>query len=171
MAEINAALVGCKDATDQLIAAAQSSGPAWTTPRAAGKWSPTQIVEHVARVLEESANVVAGRPSKFPKLPSVLHPVARRLLFERVLRKSVFPKGKTNRAMNPASGPATPADARVRLEGAQGKFSAACREVASRGGVIRSSVFGAVGIEDYVRFMELHTRHHIKQMGSAPGSR
>lgn len=36
----------------------------------------------------------------------------------RVLRKGTFPKGKTNQAMNPARGPATPAEARVRLEGA-----------------------------------------------------
>ena len=35
-------------------------------PRAPGKWSPSQIIEHVARSLEESANMAAGRPSKFP---------------------------------------------------------------------------------------------------------
>ena len=85
MADINAALSACRDATDQLIAAAERSGPAWTASRAPGKWSPSQIVEHVARALEESANVAAGRPSKFPKLPAVLHPVVRGLLFKRVL--------------------------------------------------------------------------------------
>ncbi len=41
------------------------------------------IVEHVARALEESANAAAGRPAKFPKLPAVLHPVVRGLLFKR----------------------------------------------------------------------------------------
>jgi hypothetical protein len=29
---------------------------------------------------------------------------------------------------------------------------------------MRTTIFGAVAVEDYVRFMELHTRHHGKQM-------
>jgi hypothetical protein len=29
---------------------------------------------------------------------------------------------------------------------------------------MKTTIFGAVAVEDYVRFMELHTRHHGKQM-------
>ena len=116
MADINTALAASKDAIDQLMVAGERTATAWTAPRAPGKWSPSQIVEHVARSLEESANMAAGRPSKFPKLPGVVHPIVRGLLFKRVLRKAAFPKAKTNKAMNPASGPATPAEGRVRLE-------------------------------------------------------
>ncbi len=108
--------------------------------------------------------MAAGRPSKFPKLPGVVHPVVRGLLFKRVLRKAAFPKAKTNKAMNPASGPATPAEGRIRLETAHQKFDEACRQTASRGERLRTTIFGAVRVEDYVRFMELHTRHHGKQM-------
>src|SRR5205809_7457600 len=110
MADINTALDASKDAMEQLIIAGERTKSAWTSPRAPGKWSPSQIVEHVARALEESANVAAGRPSKFPKLPPVLHPVVRGLLFRRVLKKAAFPKAKTNKAMNPATGPATPSE-------------------------------------------------------------
>ena len=166
MADINAALGASKEAIDQLIVTGERTGPAWTASRAPGKWSPSQIVEHVARALEESANVAAGRPSKFPKLPKVLHPVIRGLLFKRVLRKAAFPKAKTNKAMDPASGPATPVEGRARLETAHEKFDEACRQLASRGESMRTTIFGAVSVEDYVRFMELHTRHHLKQMGS-----
>ena len=116
MADINAALGASKEAIDLLIVAGERTGPSWTAARAPGKWSPSQIVEHVARSLEESANMAAGRPSKFPRLPGVIHPVVRGLLFKRVLRKAGFPKAKTNKAMNPASGPATPAEGRARLE-------------------------------------------------------
>jgi len=165
MGDINAALSACKDATDQLIAAAESSGSAWTAARAPGKWSPSQIVEHVARALKEAANVAAGRTSKFPKLPPLLHPVVRGLFFKRVLKNARFPKAKTNKAMDPASGPATPADGRARLEVAHGQFDDACRRLVSQGEAIRTTVFGAVSVEDYVRFMEIHTRHHRKQMG------
>lgn len=90
--------------------------------------------------------------------------IVRGFLFNRVLRRAVFPKAKTNKAMNPASGPATPADGRVRLETAHQKFDEACRQLASRGERMRTTIFGVVSVEDYVRFMELHTRHHGKQM-------
>ena len=164
MADINTALAASKDAIDQLMVAGERTATAWTAPRAPGKWSPSQIVEHVARSLEESANMAAGRPSKFPKLPRVVHPIVRGLLFKRVLRKAAFPKAKTSKAMDPASGAATPAEGRVRLEAAHRKFDEACRTTASRGERIRTTIFGAVPVEDYIRFMELHTRHHGKQM-------
>src|SRR5438876_12289368 len=164
MADINTALAASKDAIDQLMVAGERTATAWTAPRAPGKWSPSQIVEHVARSLEESANMAAGRPSKFPKLPALVHPVVRGVLFKRVLRKAAFPKAKTNKAMNPASGPPTPAEGRARLETAHQKFDEACRQLASRGERMRTTTFGAVGVEDYVRFMEIHTRHHAKQM-------
>jgi hypothetical protein len=164
MADINTALAASKQAAEELLVMGDRTGPAWTAPRAPGKWSPSQIVEHVARALEESANVAAGRPSKFPNLPAVLHPVVRGLLFRRVLKKGAFPKAKTNKAMNPATGPATPAEGRARLEAAHKEFDEACRQLASRGERMRTTTFGTVGVEDYVRFMEIHTRHHAKQM-------
>jgi hypothetical protein len=164
MADINTALAASKEAIDQLIMAGDRTGPAWTAARAPGKWSPSQIVEHVARSLEESANMAAGRPSKFPNLPAIIHPVVRGLLFKRVLRKAEFPKARTNKAMDPASGPATPAEGRTRLETAHQKFDEACRHVSTHGERMRTTIFGAVPVEDYVRFMELHTKHHGRQM-------
>lgn len=164
MTDINAALAASRQAVDQLIVAGEQTGQAWTAPQAPGKWSPSQIVEHVARSLEESANVAAGRRSTFPKLPVVIHPLVRLLLFKRVLKNEGFPKAKTNKAMDPESGPATPAEGRSRLEAAHQKFDEACRQLASRGGRMRTTIFGRVAVEDYVRFMEIHTRHHEKQM-------
>ena len=164
MADVNTALDASKDAIEQLLIAGERTQTAWTSPRAPGKWSPSQIVEHVARSLEESANMAAGNPSKFPKLPAVVHPIVRGLLFKRVLRKAAFPKAKTNKAMNPASGPATPEEGRTRLETAHRKFDEACRQVASHGERMRTTIFVAVQVAEYVRFMELHSRHHGKQM-------
>lgn len=167
MTEMDRTLAGNRDAIDALIAAAERSAGVWTAARAPGKWSPSQIVEHVARSLDESANVVSGAPSKFPRLPFFLRPVVRGVLFNRVLRNSAFPKARTNKAMNPASGPATPADARVRLEAALERFDRECRACANAGGVVPSATFGRISVADYARFIELHTRHHYKQM---PGS-
>jgi hypothetical protein len=93
-----------------------------------------------------------------------VQPIVRSLLFKRVLRNAAFPKAKTNKAMDPVDGPATPAEGRARLENAHQKFDEACREIASRGDRVQTTIFGAVRVEDFVRFTELHTRHHNKQI-------
>ena len=170
MPDVNAALAATQAAVNDLIAAADKCGATWTAPRAPGKWSPSQVVEHVARSLEESANVVAGAPSKLPTLPAFVRPFVRplvRIFFYRILKKSSFPKARAAKALNPAIGSATPTQARVRLVAALAKFDEACRVRASNGPTVETSILGAVSIEDYVRFQELHTRHHCKQMPAA----
>ena len=166
MAGIDTALAASRDAIDQLIRAGEQSGAAWIAPRAPGKWSPSQIVEHVARGLEEGANVLAGRPSKVPtRLPAVVRPIAR-FMFKRVLRKAAFPKGfKAHKALNPASGPATPAEGRIRLEKAHQEWDEVCRRIAADGRPTTTG-FGSVPVEDLVRYSELHARHHNKQMAA-----
>jgi hypothetical protein len=78
MADINDVLATNRAAVIDLVAAAERSAATWTTPRAPGKWSPSQVVEHVACGLEEAANVVSGAPS-IPMPPAFLRPLARRL--------------------------------------------------------------------------------------------
>jgi hypothetical protein len=167
MADVNDALAANRDAVLDLVAAAERSAATWTTPRAPGKWSPSQVVEHVARGLEEAANVVSGAPS-IPMPPAFLRPLLRLFFFNRILKKGVFPKGfKAHKAMNPTSGPATPAEARVRLEGALARFDQECRRRVASGQHVVSTGFGTVSVEDLVRYNALHTRHHSKQMPGA----
>ena len=166
MADVNDALAANRAAVIDLVAAAERSAATWTTPRAPGKWSPSQVVEHVARSLEESANVVSGAPSKFPPLPAFLRPLVR-LFFNRILKKGAFPKAKANKAFDPTSGPATPAQARVRVEGALARFDQECRRRAASGQNVDHPGFGTVSVEDYARFQAVHTRHHCKQMPGA----
>jgi hypothetical protein len=163
MADIDTALAANRDAVDQMIRAGEQSGAAWLAPRAPGKWSPSQIVEHVARGLEEAANIAAGRPSKVPMPPAVVRLIGR-FMFKRVLRKAAFPNGlKAHEAVNPASGPATPAEGRIRLEATHQEFEEVCRRIAAEGRPMRTW-FGAVPVQDFARFIEIHTRHHTKQM-------
>ncbi len=166
MPDISAALSDNHTAVDEMIAAGERSESVWTTPRAPGKWSPSQVVEHVALSLEQSGNVVAGVPSKFPSLPRLARPLVR-LVFRWILKRQAFPKGKTPKPFDPSAGPATPGEARVRLEGAATKFDQGCRTCATGSGDVASTVFGKVPLEDYVKFQALHVRHHIKQMPSA----
>jgi hypothetical protein len=163
MADINDVLAADRAAVFDLVAAAERSAATWTTPRAPGKWSPSQVVEHVARGLEEGANIVSGAPS-IPMPPAFLHPLAR-LFFNRILKKGAFPNGfKANKALDPTSGPATPAEARVRLERAFARFDQECRRRTASGQHVVNTGFGKVSVEDLVRFDALHTRHHCQQM-------
>ena len=45
------------------------------------------------------------------------------------------------------------------------RFEVACRAVAARGTPMKTPMFGAVAVEDFIRFMEIHTRHHNRQIG------
>ena len=167
MADINDVLADNRAAVLDLVAAAERSAATWTTPRAPGKWSPSQVVEHVAGGLEEAANVVSGAPSSIPMPPAFLRPLVR-LFINRILKKGVFPKGfKANKALDPTSGPTTPAEARVRLEGALARFDKECRRRAASGQHLVSTHLGTVSVEDLVRYSALHTRHHCKQMPGA----
>jgi DinB superfamily len=166
MADINDVLAANRAAVLDLVAAAERSAATWTTPRAPGKWSPSQVVEHIARGLDEAANTLSGAPS-IPMPPALLRLLARPF-FYRILKKGTFPNGfKAHKAMNPASGPATPAEARARLEGAFARFDQECRSRAASGRHVVKTGFGKVSVEDLVRFSEIHTRHHCKQMSGA----
>ncbi|MCI0434373.1 MAG: DinB family protein [Gemmatimonadetes bacterium] len=164
MSDVEAVLAANRAAILDLIAAGEESGAAWTTPRAPGKWSPSQVVEHVARSLEEGAHVVAGEPSSFPTLPRLVRPVLRGLFFNRVLKTGRFPKARTSRALDPERGPASPQEGRGRLDDAMARFEQACRSRAATGQPVSSTVFGTVSVVDYARFTEVHTRHHTRQI-------
>ena len=68
--------------------------------------------------------------------------------------------------LDPTGGPATPAEARVRLEGALARFDQDCRRRAASGQHVVSS-FGTVSVEDLARYSAMHTRHHCKQLPGA----
>lgn len=91
MADLNDVLADNRAAVLELASAAERSAATWTTPRAPGKWSPSQVVEHVLRGLEEASNVVSGTPS-IPRLPAPLRLLARPF-FYRILKKGDFRMG------------------------------------------------------------------------------
>jgi hypothetical protein len=162
---IDSVLAASREAAERLITDAEATASAWATPPARGKWSPSQIVEHVARSFDGSVQMAAGLPSAFPRVPAPIRPIVR-VMFRRIVKTAWFPRGRTTKAMNPLTGPPTPADGRARLAAAHDRFEAACRDLAARGAPMRTTMFGAVPVEDFVRFLELHTRHHDRQIGA-----
>jgi hypothetical protein len=89
--------------------------------------------------------------------------LVRTVLLKRVLRTGTFPKARTNKAMNPESGPGSPAQARARLQEALGRLEAASLAKGGADARLSSGTFGSVAVGDYVRFQTLHTRHHGRQ--------
>jgi hypothetical protein len=164
MSEIEKVMQANRAAVEELAVASDQCAASWTTPRAPGKWSPSQVVEHVARALEESAKAVTGEPTRFPSLPFFLRPLVRTLFLKRVIRSGRFGKARTNRAMDPIDGPPTPAEGRMRLEGAVRAYHEACLTRAKSGDTFDSTIFGTVSLVDYGRFQVLHTRHHRRQL-------
>ncbi len=165
MTTIDSVLAASREAAERLITDAEATASAWAMPPARGKWSPSQIVEHVARSFDGSVQMAAGLPSAFPRVPAPIRPIVR-VMFRRIVKTAWFPRGRTTKAMNPLAGPPTPADGRARLAAAHDRFEAACRDLAARGAPMRTTMFGAVPVEDFVRFLELHTRHHDRQIGA-----
>lgn len=161
MSTVTAALDANRSAVEALKQVAGGCTATWTTPRAPGKWSPAQVVEHIALSLEASADEVAGRPSNFPSLPRIMHPLTR-IFMRRVVKTGKFIKAKTNAAMDPATGPATPDSGITRLDAAWHSLEAACR--AAPGDTVTSGVFGRVPLADYLIFQQRHTQHHTAQM-------
>jgi hypothetical protein len=162
--ELNTSLRGVHNAIGALLATADGVGSAWKVPRAPGKWSPSQVVEHVARIMDESAKAAAGAPSAFPTIHPFLRPIVRVLMFKRILRRNAFLKMKAIEAMDPPTGSPTPGEARVRLEAVLSRFERACRSRAASGQDVASTMFGAVPVADFARFQELHVRHHHLQL-------
>jgi hypothetical protein len=117
--------------------------------------------------MEESAKVAAGTSSDFPTIPFFLRPVARVLVFKRILRRKAFLKMKAIEAMDPPTGAVTPKEARVRVEAVLTGFDRACRARAASGQKVASTIFGAVPVADFARFQELHIRHHHLQLPGA----
>ena len=164
MSLITKELAAARAAVDELIQVAATCGENWPEPRAPGKWSPSQIVEHVARGHEEFAKDISGKESKLPRLPRPIQFLTRHLGFNRVIKTGRFGKGKANPAMDPESGPKTPDEGRQRLEVAWEAFERAGVEIAATSTTATTCVFGTVSLSELVRFAELHTRHHVKQM-------
>jgi hypothetical protein len=164
MPDLRSRVTAARAAVDEVVETSVACAARWSVPAAPNKWSPAQVAEHVARSLEEAAIDMTGQRSKMPNLPWPLRFVARKLLFERVLARGAFPRAKTNKAMDPETGPESPAAAGLRLDAAWRIFAEACSTRSAGSSLAASRTFGAVPLADYVRFQEIHTRHHRAQM-------
>jgi hypothetical protein len=151
-----------REAVASFLGRARGLGALWEAPRAPGKWSAGQVVEHVALAYEASAKALRGEGT-MPAVPRLLRPLLRALYLNKVLKRGTFPKSKVKGLFDPSASPLREATL-ARLEAAAAAFEAEAQRVP---GPLDHPIFGKVPVADYVRFNALHTRHHERQL-SAP---
>ena len=164
---IDKQILANREAVGHLLEVTQHARDNWTTPRAHNKWSPAQVVEHVARSFDEGAKLVAGEDNILPTMPSFARPLMRMFFFDRIIKKGKFPTVKTVDPLDPESGPDSPEAAADRINASLERFVASCQACANKGGDVNSGAFGKVSVEDYANFMALHTVHHTAQIPTA----
>jgi hypothetical protein len=135
----------------------------WGQPRAPGKWSPGQVVEHLALAYEVNRGVLHGQAPSVAA-PRWLRPLIRRFALGPVLRRGRFiPGSKSPRAFRPGPVPAAPEVLLHRLAAATAAFEMDAEALGST--TIDHPFFGRLPLTDFVRLQEIHTRHHGKQLG------
>ena len=170
MADLAVSLRTHRQAADTFLADARSVPAAqWNQPRAPGKWSPGQVVEHVTLAYEANRNVVRGVPVG-ATAPRLLRPLIRRFLLDPVLRRGrFFPGSKSPKIFRPSSPPPAPAELVGRLEAAVKGFEADA--AGARDVTLDHPFFGRLPLADFVRLQEIHTRHHNGQLPPAKATR
>jgi hypothetical protein len=153
-------------AADILARARAIPADRWTVPRAPGKWSPGQVVEHVVKSWEGHRYLVTHETalSPFGKLRGW---AARTFFLPKLFAAGDFTQEglKSPKFILPNDVPAPQADLLPRLEKAAnglnedlGKARAAGREK------ITHSLFGPLPLADFLHFVAIHNRHHAPQI-------
>ena len=163
MADLQSALQTHRESVEQFLAAARQVPVAqWNQPSAPGKWSPGQVAEHLALAYEVNRRVVHG---SFPGngAPRFLRPLLRTFLLKPVLKRGSFiPGSKSPKVFRPSASPPQQAPLLGRLQIAAKAFENDAK--ATAGDAIEHPIFGRLGLVDFVRLQEIHTRHHRNQV-------
>ena len=167
MPDLETTLHAHHQAVETFFAAARAiPATQWGQPRAAGKWSPGQVAEHIALAYEVNRAVLHGT-APGAAAPRILRPLIRTFLLKPVLRRGRFiPGSKSPKVFQPSGSPAAPAVLLDRLRAAVAAFERDA--AAARAATIDHPFFGRLALVDFVRLQEIHTQHHRGQM--TPGA-
>lgn len=166
MTDIEQVIADNRKATDRFLATARSvPKEKWEQPVAPGKWSPAQIVDHIAVTSEVALKAINGDPS-MGSIPKFLRFIPRKLGFDPTIKKGRFPEKQRGPAIFAPSTHHPAYEASVaKLERAMVALEAHVRNLmAANHRSFEHTFFGRVSIPDYIRFGTLHTEHHERQL-------
>ena len=169
MANLQNVIAADREAIGAFVAAARRVPPEqWALPRAAGKWSPGQVTEHVALAYEQSRRMLLGTFTG-PVQPRVMQLLARWIFLRLMFKRGDFGKAAVAPDfIQPGGSPATSGDLLARLETAmrdlETDLTAASNERRTH---LDHPIFGRLPLADLLRFLMIHTRHHQPQLSAA----
>jgi hypothetical protein len=168
MSALDDAIAANRDAAKTFLSTARAvAKEKWAQPVAPGKWSPAQIVEHVAVSTEIALKAIRGDKG-LGSFPRLLRPIPRAMVFNSTLKKGAFPDRMRGPAIFAPSKDHVPYEqSAARLERAIADLENHTRDAAKAGkDVFEHGFFGRLKVADYVHFNGLHTRHHEQQLPS-----
>lgn len=142
----------------------------WTTPRAPGKWSPAQVVEHVTLSYEGHRKMVQGGIPQSGN-PRITQWLARTFFLPRLFRMGDFTqKGlKAPRFIVPSDTPALASELLPRLEAAATGLEQDLTAASAAGQAkVVHPFFGPLALPDLLQFVVIHARHHLPQVIPSP---
>jgi hypothetical protein len=152
---------------DLASAAERVPGETWLLPRAVGKWSPAEVVEHLNLTFDVLLRELAGGAGMEVRTKLWQRVVLRFTMVPRILRGRGFPKGaRAPKEMRPAvtsvDQPAAIAGFRDRAARFEVATAAAHQSGRAR---LTHAYFGKSSIKNSVLVVARHIQHHRQQLG------
>jgi hypothetical protein len=169
MADTDVVIASHRRAVGAFVDAARAVPPMqWSIPRAAGKWSPGQVTEHVVLAYEQSGRMLDGTFTGGAK-PWYQQLLARWLGLPSLLKRGDFGEGPFQAPdfIRPSASPSSSDTLLARLEPAANYLEAALAGAPDARRVrVDHPVFGRLPLADLVRFLVIHTNHHRPQLSA-----
>ena len=141
----------------------------WKAACAPGKWSPAEIAEHLSLTYQHLLGELRGGPPARVKGSRLFRFVARYRFLPKLLRDGTVPPGvRAPREVRPQMPTGDRTEALERFQTLSVAFE---EEITSRraagGGALTHPYFGALDPDRGIRFVEVHIRHHTRQLDPA----
>jgi len=139
----------------------------WLVPRAEGKWSPAEIVEHLSLAYDVILRELAGGGGMAIRTKLWQRIMLRLTIMPKLLRGEAFPSGtRSPREIRPATASPDQAAAIASLGDRAARFVIAVSEAQRKNPRTRltHAYFGRSTIDNAVLLCARHIQHHHKQL-------
>ena len=152
---------------DLASAAEQVPGEKWLAPRAVGKWSPAEVVEHLNLAFDVLLRELAGGAGMKVRTKLWQRVLLRFTTVPRILRGRGFPKGaRAPKEMRPALTSVDQGAAIAGFRDRAARFEAEATAAHQSGRVrLTHAYFGKSSIKNSVLLVARHIQHHRQQLG------
>ncbi|MGZ7078651.1 MAG: DinB family protein [Thermoanaerobaculia bacterium] len=144
----------------------------WLVPRAEGKWSPAEVLEHLNLAYDVLLRELSGGGGMQIRTKLWQRVLLRFTMVPKILRGGGFPKGA--RAPKETRPTLTTTDQRMAIAAFRDRASriaAAASDAQSRGGVkLTHAYFGRASVCDSMLLCARHLQHHQQQIATSQGS-